>query len=280
VSDSIDRPSPTEPDPDDDPGLGEFLSGVDAELGLDFKPGDGGVDGEEQDRPSPKVDGGRLAFEVSDWSGESRRLLDSLLSSSGVEHVWQGTRVTVPARDAETVKAVIDEVLASATPSLDADRTRVVYEVCDWTAEVQTSLAESLAVAEIPYEWNEAGDLVVYADDEDRVDEILEAIPDTGDELEDDDGLQVQQTLSRAFVAAKRIAKKSWDADSIITVTECAERLEHFSVPFGFEPDGWKLVVDSVEELAEMLAMDDIAVSDDEVKELAATVRDRLRPLV
>ena len=105
-------------------------------------------------------DVGLRTYEVSDWSGESRSLLDVLLSSAGVRHFWQGTALSVALESEVETDAIIEEVLATATVALDADRDKAVYEVGEWSSAMQSSLATSLLVAEIPYEWDEQGDLV------------------------------------------------------------------------------------------------------------------------
>ncbi len=233
-------------------------------------------------RPVAMSGEGFLTYEVSEWSGESRSLLDSMLTSAGIQHFWQGTALSVEEEAEERVDLIIDEVLASATASLDDDRDKCVYEVGEWSAAMQQSLADSLAVAEIAYEWDERGDLVVYADDEDAVDTIIEAMPDPEDaDRQGDAEVDVQAALSELWTAAGQLAKNPANPSAIVTTAELADTLEHAPLPFGFEPAVWRSIVDQATGLRDGLTtVDDGAWDDDEVIEAAGTLRDVIRPLV
>lgn len=224
-----------------------------------------------------------LTYDCTEWSGESRALLDELLSSAGVRHAWQGTVLGVSPEDEAQVDALIDEVIASASAALDPERDKVVYEVAAWSAAMQSSVAESLTVADIPYEWDDAGDLVVYADDEDRVEEIFEQLPDPDDpELASDESVNVQDLLSALFVSAGDLARKPRDAAAVVGVADVAEQLEHLSLPFGFEPAVWKNLVGLATNLRDALVAEEgeSALEDDELRTLAAELRDTLRRYV
>jgi hypothetical protein len=226
--------------------------------------------------------GDHLTYDVSGWAGESRTMLDSLLAAGDVPHTWQGTELTVPTGYEEDVDALIDEVLASAAPALEADRAKVVYEVGSWSAAMQSGLAESLGVADVAYEWNESGDLVIYADDEEEVDRILDGMPDPDDEeLADADGLAVQDVLSRLFLASGTLRKDPTESDAVIRAVEAVDRLEHMAVPFGFEPPVWRALVDDAMALRTMLDGEDgDAVDDEEIATMAGNLRTRLRQFV
>ena len=233
-------------------------------------------------RPVAMSGEGFLTYEVSEWSGESRSLLDSMLTSAGIQHFWQGTALSVEEQAEERVDRIIDEVLASATPSLDDDRDKCVYEVAEWSAAMQQSLAESLAVAEIAYEWDERGDLVVYAEDEDAVDTIIDAMPDPEDaERQAGAEVDVQAALSELWTAAGQLAKNPANPSAIVTTAELADTLEHAPLPFGFEPAVWRSIVEQAGGLRDGLtAVDDGAWEDDEIIEAAGTLRDVIRPFV
>ena len=233
-------------------------------------------------RPVAMAGEGFLSYEVSDWSGESRSLLDSLLSSAGIKHFWQGTNLSVDAEREDEVDTIIDEVLVSATVALDTDREKVVYEVGDWSAALQQSLADSLVVAEIAYEWDEAGDLVVYANDEDAVETILDAMPDPDEQdTSADDGVEVQAVLGRLWQASVHLARDPSDTTSVVAVADNAEIIEHIGLPFGFEPPVWRHLVELATTLSDGLsATGDEAWEDDQVVEAATAVKDAVRPFV
>jgi len=232
-------------------------------------------------RPVPLHDEGLLTYEVSEWSGESRSLLDAMLTSADIRHFWQGTALSVDEDREDEVDRIIDEVLASATAALDPARAKCVYEVGEWSAAMQQSLADSLAVAEIPYEWDQQGDLLVYAEDEEVVDAILDSMPDPEDAERLAGEFDVQGGLSSLWTATTQLAKNANTASATITVTDLADQLEHTPLPFGFEPPVWRAIVEQATALRDGLtALDDDRWDDDRVSEAAAALRDRIRPFV
>ena len=181
-------------------------------------------------------------------------MLASLLDTNDIRHAWQGTTVTVLEEDEARVDALIDDVLASARPALDPTAEKVVYEVGVWPAALQTSLADALTVADLPYEWDERGDLVIYAEHEEEVEVILDELPDPDDpeldgledgvaSLSSDDGLAVHELLDQLFVGSDRLARHPTDAGSIVRVDEAVGDLERMPPPFGFEPGQWRTLV-------------------------------------
>jgi hypothetical protein len=269
-----------------DPAEDSVLDDIDDD---DDQTNDGEADGDEpagDGRPRwspPERSDDHLTYDCSDWAGESRALLDAMLSSADIRHTWLGTVLEVPIEEEDRVDAVIDEVMAAAVASLDAGRDKVVYEVATWSSALQQSLAQSLVVAEIAYEWDEHGDLVVYADDEERVEEIFDGLPDPDDpDLIGDDGIEVQDQLSRLFVAAGHLAKRPNDSDSVVAAADVADRIEQISVPFGFEPAVWRNLVTQAAELRDALVEEDpdAQLDDDELMEKASTLRTFLRQYV
>lgn len=271
---------------DDEPEIDESAveeASAEAEEGFGDLDPDGIIEATQHLGPhAQRVDEG-ITYDCTEWSGESRNLLQSMLTTAGIPHSWQGTVLGVPEGVEEQVDSIIDEVLAAATPALDATRGRVVYEVGTWSAALQSSLAESLVVADIPYEWDERGDLVVYAEDEERVEEIFDQLPDPDDpELGDDGGPSVQDLLSRLFVAASDLAKKPRDADAVVDCAEVADSIERLSLPFGFESAAWKNLVALATQLRDLLVEEDpdLQPDDEDLKERAAALRDSVRHYV
>lgn len=224
---------------------------------------------------------GLLEYECSEWSGESRGLLAAMLTSAGIRHAWQGTMVEVDPRDETAVEEIIDEVMVAATRALEPDRPKTVYEVGGWPAMLQQSLSESLAVVEIPYEWDENGDLMIYEDDEDAVEAILDAMPDPEDEELADSELDVQRLLTNLWDASRDLVKSPDDTSAVLLAGESADSLARLPLPFGFEPPTWKRLVEAAGELRDGLTgTDDDAWSDAEVRESAEQLRDQIRPFI
>jgi hypothetical protein len=228
-----------------------------------------------------------VVYDCTPWAGESRAMLASLLDSHGIRHAWQGTVLSVLPEDEDAVDELIDEVMASARPALDPAAEKVVYEVGAWPAALQTMLADSLTVADLPYEWDERGDLVVYAEHEEEVELILDEMPDPDDpevagEVSSDDGIAVHELLDRLFIAAGRLASKD-DAASIVAVDEVVGTLERMAPPFGFEPPQWRTLVNRAIVLRDALTAgphDPEALDDEDLREVAGDVRDLVRQYI
>ena len=246
-----------------------------------------------------EIEDGQLAYECNAWAAESRDLLDSLLTTKGIAHVWQGTTVTVREEDEDAVDDLIDEVLASARPSLDPAAPKAVYAVGAWPVALQTQLVDALAVDDIAYEWDEQGDLVVLESDEDAVSAVIDELPEIDDEgVSSDDGVALHELFDSVFMAAGRLAKRPSDAAATVDVVDGADLLAQVALPFGFEPAQWRSLVGAVTALREAISPtgagtgDPDAGADDEpapaagpagdaeIAELAATARDTVRQYI
>jgi len=231
--------------------------------------------------------GDELLYDCTTWAGESRGLLASLLDSHGIPHAWQGTVLSVHPEDEDDVDDLIDDVMASARPALDAAAAKVVYEVGSWPAALQTMLADSLTVADLPYEWDHNGDLVVYAEHEEDVEAILDEMPDPDDpelvgDVSADDGIAVHELLDRLFLASGKLASRD-DAASVLAVDDVVGSLERMGPPFGFEAPQWRHLVGRSVVLRDALAAApgaEDSLDDDELRVVAGDVRDLLRTYV
>lgn len=238
---------------------------------------DDGDDGDEQDDDE-------IVYELDDWSGESRLLADGLLENAGIARVWQGGTLVVAAEDEEAVDEIVDNVDAMATPALDPDAPKLAYEVGDWTDAQRTGLAQRLGELAIPYEWDEQGDLLVLEEDEERVEELFDAIesPEELDagltEEEDDGGLAAQDVLSDLFVSSDRLMHDARDSEGVLTFVDAARRARGLSLPFGFERGVWDEIVARAGALAGDFEND--VEDDDLMTERAGELRNLLRGYV
>jgi len=225
-----------------------------------------------------------VAYECSAWAGESRGLLGSLLNTKGIPHVWQGTTLTVHDTNEDEVDSLIDDVLASARPALNPRADKVIYEVGTWAASFLMAIGDSLTAADIAYEYDEAGDLVVYADDEEEVEAILDELPDPDDtDQVDTDGLELHETLDRLFLASGKLSKNPTDSGAVVGVDEATTVLENMSLPFGFDRRQWHALIGRAQALRlaiEAQPGDEDALDDDAFRVLAGEVRDLVRQYV
>ena len=276
---------PTEPQDADEPD--ELLVEV-----VDLDESDAGADPltEETEEflgsEDVELEDGQLAYECAAWAGESRGLLESLLTSQDIPHAWQGTTVTVREEDEERVDDLIDDVLASARPALDPRVPKLVYEVSVWPVALQTELVDQLTAADVPYEWDEQGDLVVRESDEAEVEAVLELLPDPDDEgLSSDDGVVVHVVLDNLFMSTDRLAKHATDPSATVELVDVTAQLEQMALPFGFEPAQWRRLVESAQGVRDAIqppadAEEAEPASDADISERAAVARDLVRQYI
>jgi len=232
---------------------------------------------------------GQLAYDCAAWATESRRMLASLLDSAALAHAWQGTTLTVHEADEDAVDALVDEVLAAAGPALDPAAPKVAYEVGAWPVGLQTELTDALTTADVAYEWDERGDLVVLEEDEEAVSLVMDELPDPEESgMGSDDGVAVHDLLDRVFMSSDRLVRNGGDAQGTVGLVESSDVLEQLSPPFGFETGEWRALVETVRGLRDLIAPPagedgpggGVQVSDDEIAEQARTVRELIRRYV
>jgi hypothetical protein len=147
-----------------------------------------------------------------------------------------------------------------------------------WPVAFQTELAEALTSVEVPYEWNEDGDLVVYEEHEEEVEAILEALPDpeeSDEVISADDGLVVHRVLDRVHAAATRLARDPQDPRAVLALDEAGAQVELLAAPFGFSSVEWRSFVGLVSEVRDALhATGEDAPADEELVELVEELRE------
>ncbi len=228
----------------------------------------------------------QLAYELHDWSFESRRMLDQLLTGAGLAHSWQGATMIVRAVDEDAVDDLVEEVEHATLPTLDPDSEHTVYEMNEWTSEQQSRLTNMLGMAGLAHEFDGNGDLVVNAEDEAAVDAVLDRLedaialgePETEDVIHFDDDLQVNDLLSNAFDAADRIKGNTHDHEAILEFLESEAVIDRVALPYGFERESWDRVRLVLGTLRDSLEADD--PDDDKIVADAKRVRDALVQII
>ncbi len=228
------------------------------------------------DPTDPNPHGTELSYELDEWSTESRELLDRLLTTNDVTHAWQGGTLSVADDDEGLVDELIGEVEATLLPALDPQAEKVVYEVAEWSPEDRADLTDALVEEGVRYVFDDMGDLVVVAMDEDRVDTIIDELTDEEDEA--DDGPVATDVLSELFVAADKLRKSPRDARAITDARDQAAAVIALPPPYGFERRTWAQV--GLRAGALRKALEDDAPDDDVVVEAASELRDLLHPMV
>ena len=225
-------------------------------------------------------DGDQLAYELDDLDAEGRLAIDRELAMKGVVHAWEGTTLVVAPWDEDEV----DVVLGGADDvELDGDEDQVVYDIADWDAARRAELAAQLEASGIAHGFDDDGDLVVLAADEDRVDEIVDAVenPDQLEPVPDRAGaLDAVETVGALFVAADRLKNDPSDSEGTIAAADASRVMASMAPPFGFAPPLWEELVSQATELRRLLETETEVVDDEAVVEAATKLRSALRPYV
>ncbi len=244
----------------------------------------------------------QMAYELHEWSGDARVVLDTMLTSENIPHVWETGTLVVRSADEERVDELVERVESTELPTLDPDADQVVYEISGWSQSQRADLESALLAEGIPHGIDENGDLVVLEADEERVEPILDRVDmedvltadevaadgeteaePTAPEGEQDDGLAAQDAMSDLFVTADRLMKDPDDRDDSERLIAAADRAESLPLPYGFSPAVWSDIKSKAGELRGLLAADGSAedeVDPDAVVEAARALRQTLRQYV
>ena len=244
-----------------------------------------------------------LAYELHEWSLESRVMLQQLLTVDKVVHSWQGTTLMVHESLEETVDGLVDEVEeterakeATSRP-IGPEDSLTAFELAEWPEALRTELLELLVQARVPHVLDTEGeavegdadqdavpgevcDLLVREADEERVELLIDDLLAREEEaqFEELEGLEVNDLLSRLFVACDRLRRDPGDADGVRDVMTNARRIARVRTPFGFSATSWRTLRNSVGELLDLVESDDTEA--DDLRELAHRMSDTLRTLV
>ena len=268
-----------------------------ADTGSEPFPSDPAFQDSDQD-PADGEAGEWLAYELHEWSLESRVMLQQLLTVDKVVHSWQGTTLMVHESLEEKVDSLVDEVEetekakeATSRP-IGPEDSLTAFELAEWSEALRSELVERLVQARVPHildtegdadqetEPGEVCDLLVREADEDRVELVIDDLLAREEEaqFEELDGLEVNTLLSDLFVACDRLRKDPGDLDGIRGVVTNARRIAGVRTPFGFSAPNWRTLRNTVGELLDLVESED--ADRDDLRELAHRMSDTLRTLV
>ena len=230
--------------------------------------------------------GEQVVYEYDDLDADARYAIDRTLAAAGIVHAWDGTTLVIAPYDEDEVDRILDGAAADDIDDalLDEDAEQVVYDLEDWDAERRAELDGRLESEGIAHAFDETGDLVVLAADEERVDAIVDAIefPDqlAADEGAGSDGLDAVETIGALFVATDRLVHDPGDTEGTLAAVDAARAMATMPTPFGFGPPVWSELVERAGELRALLETEAEVVDDDAVVDCATRLRAALRQYV
>ena len=255
-----------------------------------------------------------MAYELHEWSLESRVMLQQLLTVDKVVHSWQGTTLMVHESLEETVDSLVDEVdeteeakEATSRP-IGPEDSLTAFELAEWSEALRSELVERLVQARVPHlldtegdteddavggteddaeggadqktEPGEVCDRLVREAGEDRVELVIDDLLAREEEaqFEELDGLEVNELLSALFVACDRLRRDPGDLDGMRGVVMNARRIAGVRTPFGFSAPNWRTLRNAVGELLDLVESEERDSED--LRDLAHRMSDTLRTLV
>lgn len=227
-------------------------------------------------------EGDQVAYDLEGWDPDDRVLVDRLLTSEGIRHVWEVATLVVRREDEERVDGLLDDLDRGEEPGdLDPDRPQLEYELEGWTDEQRRDLDAVLDEHGVAHAWDEeTGVLVVYEDDEVQVEDLLDRVefPDALEaDAEDAEGSSAQDVMSALFLAADRLQHDPTDADGVLEAVAAADGVAALGTPFGFADEDWAAIVEQAADLKAAIEGD---ADDEAVVEKATAVRATLRRYV
>lgn len=164
------------------------------------------------------------------------------------------------------------DVTGTKEPEFDDE---LVYELHELSTEQRADLELSLVNAAVLHRWEVGNDLVISADDEGLVDELLDRVEfsEAGAVAEDADDEAVYNVMSELFVAADRLQSSPGDVAAAGEFYQAAEAAAATPAPFGVDGMVWREVTGLASRIGDELEAD---ASDADISRDAATLRQLL----
>ena len=219
-----------------------------------------------------------IEYELHEWAGETRLVLDQLLILNEVPHVWQGATLVVREEDEKATDQLIEEAELTTMPTLEVDAETIEYETAGWSDSEQASFSSLLIRLGIPYEFNDDGGLVVQASDEEAIETALDAFQVVNDERPELDGLDANSLLTEVFVSCDRLRRDYRDDTGVGEILRLTPVLVAHRPPFGIEANQWDEIGKRAIDLVELLS--EGSGNEEEIKFQASGLAEILRSMI
>ncbi|MCY3632730.1 MAG: hypothetical protein OXH29_08685 [bacterium] len=223
----------------------------------------------------------QLAYEFHEWSYDSRNRLEEVLRDKELEHAWLGPTLIVCEAAEEAVDLAVEGVLRAQLPELDKGQPAVVYELADYDEAQKADVLSELLSEGIAHEVDYAGNLVVAEADEETVDALFDRLINAAEQRQFGPGLpgvEPYQVLESLFLSADRLRRNTADSKAVEDFANAHDLVVQLSLPWGYEPDFWRAMLDASDGLREALVAGPDPVEGDAAAEQAAEMlRELLR---
>lgn len=196
-----------------------------------------------------------------------------LCGAEYIEGVEKCADCGVPLADAPPDTPIVQtDLTGSHEPEFDDE---LVYELHELADGPRGELELKLVTAGVLHRWELGNDLVIAADDEDVVDDLLDQVEflDAAAASTDGDDEAVYAVMSELFVAADRLQSSPGDVAAAGEFFQASEAASATPVPFGVDGGVWREVKDLAAHLEQALEAD---TADNEIARDAAALRQLL----
>jgi hypothetical protein len=231
----------------------------------------------------------KVHYDVSAWNFDQRAELSEALADEEIPHMWDGDELVVPEVVEDEVDAMferLEEILGPFPVLLAADDESTEYGLDEWTEADRAVLTEALTHAEIPHRW-EGTTVVVAADAEDAVDDLLDAIE--AGELVGSTGEGAsgppEGAMAEMFLAADSLAKDPLDTGARRRLVGLLPQLDRTVPPYGVAARTWAASVDGAGTIVGLIEddagrTDPARDRDSDIIGAAQELRTLLRPFI
>ena len=219
-----------------------------------------------------------IEYELHEWAGETRLVLDQLLTLNDVPHVWQGATLVVREEDETVADQLIEEAESTSLPTLDPDVETIEYDTSGWSDSEQASFSALLVRLGVPHEFVSGGGLLVEESDEEAIETALDAFQVVNDERPDLEGLDANSLLTEVFVACDRLRRDCSDDIGVGDLLRLTPVLVEHRPPFGIEANQWDEIGNRAVELVSLLS--EGSGDEEEIQLQASGLSETLRILI
>jgi hypothetical protein len=220
-------------------------------------------------------------YELDDWTNRGRTLLRERLETLGAPHRWEDpTTLVISPTDEAWVERIMEQVEDDLSVALDPDVPQVAYDLSEWDTGNRERLFDLLEEEAVPY-GVDGEELFVHEVDEDRIDEMIEAIIRPAGDADADDAASAvagPEVMGDLFVAADRLVHDPLDPDATLALIAAIRQAGAAPSPYGMDKVWWDGVLGHADALVALL--DAPSPQDDAVVAAATELRDGLRPYV
>lgn len=225
------------------------------------------------------LDGGapeEVVYDLDDWNDRDRAMLRDRLETLGVPHRWEELSLVVAAANEAWVERIMDQVEDDLVVSLDPGIEQIAYNLTQWDDPSRDRLFDVLEAEAVAY-GVDGDELFVHAVDEQRVDEMIDALvhPDAD---ADDSVPAPPEMMGELFVAADRLVHDPMDHEGTLSLIDAIRMASGSNPPYGMDKVWWDGVLGHADQLVALL--DSPSTDGDAVVAEATLLRDGLRPYV